>query len=146
MYSNRQPAWYDTTAWFSFGLPAPFQVLPAPLTCSPWSLRPQPLLPAPSNAQCSLPCFLVILLLPPLLPSLLYSTPCSLRSSALSPCSLLPPHLISDVGAISLKSGHAVSMINADQYRSMTDQISGIDPKLYLLIDIAINTLNLIRH
>ncbi len=26
-------------------------------------------------------------------------------------------------------AGHAVSMINADQYRSMTDQISGIDPK-----------------
>ncbi len=25
-------------------------------------------------------------------------------------------------------SGHAVSMINADQYRSMPDQISGIEP------------------
>ena len=25
--------------------------------------------------------------------------------------------------------GHAVSMINADQYRSMPDQIGGIDPK-----------------
>ncbi len=28
-----------------------------------------------------------------------------------------------------LLAGHAVSMINADQYRSMTNQISGIDPK-----------------
>ncbi len=26
-------------------------------------------------------------------------------------------------------TGHAGSMINADQYRSMPDQISGIDPK-----------------
>ena len=33
-------------------------------------------------------------------------------------------------------------MINADQYRS----ISGIDRHWYLLIDIVINTLNLIRH
>ena len=65
------------------------------------------------------------------------------------------------------KTGHAVSMINADQYRSMADQNSVIDPKCwsikvnadqlrsmlifidrhwYLLTGIGVNATNLIRH
>ncbi len=41
-------------------------------------------------------------------------------------------------GAHRYNTGHAVSMINADQYQSMTDQISGIDPK-YSSININID-------
>ncbi len=54
------------------------------------------------------------------------------------------PSKISEGDSLEMKcTGHAVSMINVDQYRSMPDQVSGIDTKYS---SININTLNFICH
>ncbi len=52
----------------------------------------------------------------------------------------------SETNLVILISGHAVSMINADQYRSMPDQVCGIDPKCISIDRHWCQCHNLIRH